>query len=129
LEEDRMTKDHDNVYKAFLKVAVKYGWEKTVDEYGSASVTNITLFFDVHLGREREGMKKGSYNLYNHALRDARMKVENRHPNCMYKHDPRQMPKVKETISHSSRKQNNKCGDDPKLDVHKKDTTRVMTFF
>jgi hypothetical protein len=57
------------------------------------------------------------------------MKVENRHPNCIYKHDPRQMPKVKETISHSSTKRNKKCGDDPKLDVHKKDTTRVMSFF
>jgi hypothetical protein len=28
VEEDGMTKDHDNVYKAFLKVAVKNGWEK-----------------------------------------------------------------------------------------------------
>jgi hypothetical protein len=28
VEEDRMTKDHANVYKAFLKVAVKNGWEK-----------------------------------------------------------------------------------------------------
>jgi hypothetical protein len=52
VEEDRMTKDHDNVYKAFLKVAVKNGWEKIANEYGFASVTNITLFFDVHLGRE-----------------------------------------------------------------------------
>jgi hypothetical protein len=77
---------------------------KTADEYGFASVTNITLFFEVHLGREREGMKKASYNRYTRALRDAIMKVENRHPNCVYKHDPRQMPKVKETISHSSRK-------------------------
>jgi hypothetical protein len=74
-------------------------------------------------------MKKASYNHYNRALRDARTKVENRHPNCIYKHDPRQMPKVKETISHSSRKRNKKCGDDTKLDVHKKDTTRVMSFF
>jgi hypothetical protein len=57
------------------------------------------------------------------------MKVENRHPNCIYKHDPRKMPKVKETISHSSRKQNKKRGDDPKLDVQKKDTTRVISFF
>jgi hypothetical protein len=88
MEEDRMTKDHANVYKALLKVAVKNGWEKTADEYGFASVTNITLLFDVHLGREREGMKKASYNRYNHALRDARMKVENRYPNCIYKHDP-----------------------------------------
>jgi hypothetical protein len=118
VEEDRMTKDHDNVYKAFLKVAVKNGWEKIADEYGFASVTNITLFFDVHLGREREGTKKASYNCYNYALRDARMKVENRHPNCIYKHDPRQMPKVKESINHSSRKRNKKCGDDPKLDVY-----------
>jgi hypothetical protein len=28
VEEDRMTKDHANVYKTFLKVAVKHGWEK-----------------------------------------------------------------------------------------------------
>jgi hypothetical protein len=28
VEEDRMTKDHANVYKAFLKVAVKNRWEK-----------------------------------------------------------------------------------------------------
>jgi hypothetical protein len=39
------------------------------------------------------------------------------------------MPKVKETISHSSRKRNKKCGDDPKLDVQKKYTTRAMSFF
>jgi hypothetical protein len=94
VEEDRMTKDHANVYKAFLKVAVKNWWKKTADEYGFSSVTNITLFFDVHLGREREGMKKASYN---HVLRDARMKVENGHPNCIYKHDPRQMLGVKES--------------------------------
>jgi hypothetical protein len=103
--------------------------KKTADKYGSASVTNITLFFDVHLGRENEGMKKASYNHYNHALRDAIIKVENHHPNCIYKHNPRQMPKVKETIIHSSRKRNKKCGDDPKLNVHKKDTNRVMSFF
>jgi hypothetical protein len=102
---------------------------KIADEYGFASVTNITLFFDVHLGKEREGMKKASYNHCNHALRDARMKVKKRHPNCIYKHNPRQMPKVKETISHSSRKLNKKGGDDPKLDVLKKDTTRAMSFF
>jgi hypothetical protein len=29
VEEDRMTKDHDNLYKAFLKVAVKNGWENS----------------------------------------------------------------------------------------------------
>jgi hypothetical protein len=63
--------------------------KKTGDKYGFASVTNITLLFDdVHLGREREGINKASYNRYNHALRDARMKVENRNPNCIYKHDP-----------------------------------------
>jgi hypothetical protein len=42
--EDRMTKDHANVYKAFLKVAVKKGWGKTADKYGFASVLNITFF-------------------------------------------------------------------------------------
>jgi hypothetical protein len=102
---------------------------KKANEFGFASATNITLLFDMHLGRERERMKKASYNRYNHALRDARMKVENRHPNCIYKHHPQQIPKMKETISHSSRKLNKKCGGDPKLDVHKKDTTRVMFFF
>jgi hypothetical protein len=103
--------------------------KKTADEYDVASLTNITLFFDVHLGRERERMEKASYNRYTRALRDARMKVENCHPKCIYKHDPRQMPKVKESIIHSSRKRNKKCGDYPELDVYKKDTTRAMSLF
>jgi hypothetical protein len=73
------------------------------------------------------GNEKASYNRHNHALINAHTKVDNHPPNCIYKHDPRQMPKVQDNIAHASKKRYKKCGEDPNLDVHKK--TRVMSFF
>jgi hypothetical protein len=58
LEEDRMTKDHVKVYKKFLTKVVENGWGEIADKYGFSSVTNISLFFDVHLGRKRGGDEK-----------------------------------------------------------------------